>query len=113
MKPVLYIGEGGAVRPARRHPKPTHWRHISGRALARDRRCRCCGVTHDLEVHHLTYARFGAEWLEDLTVLCSDCHDAITAFINVKRRLSRQLQLRWEMEQAGQQSLLPEAKGQS
>jgi hypothetical protein len=29
-----------------------------------------------LDVHHLTYVRFGHERLEDLLTLCRPCHDA-------------------------------------
>jgi predicted HNH restriction endonuclease len=29
------------------------------------------------ELHHVTYARVGSEWLTDVRVLCPDCH-AIT-----------------------------------
>jgi 5-methylcytosine-specific restriction endonuclease McrA len=37
---------------------------------------RCRETTH-LQVHHVTYSRFGgAELLEDLLVLCKDCHRA-------------------------------------
>ena len=37
-------------------------------------RCRRCGVTRQLEVHHLSYAHLGAELDEDLEVLCRGCH---------------------------------------
>lgn len=36
--------------------------------------CVACDGTSRLAVHHLTYARVGAELDEDLTVLCRDCH---------------------------------------
>ncbi len=37
-------------------------------------RCQNCGKHDDLQVHHLTYERRGAEHPDDLRVLCSDCH---------------------------------------
>ena len=37
-------------------------------------RCERCGDGRALEVHHLTYARLGREWDQDLEVLCGDCH---------------------------------------
>ena len=37
-------------------------------------RCQGCGSDERLEVHHLTYERFGHERLEDLQVLCHLCH---------------------------------------
>jgi 5-methylcytosine-specific restriction endonuclease McrA len=37
--------------------------------------CERCGkVRKRLEVHHLTYIRFGHEKPEDLQVLCAPCH---------------------------------------
>ncbi len=39
----------------------------------RGRRCEECGSTKDLHVHHWVYCR-GEESLEDLVVLCSNCH---------------------------------------
>ena len=38
-------------------------------------KCEECGATHRLEVHHLTYKRLCCERMEDLQVLCRDCHD--------------------------------------
>jgi hypothetical protein len=37
-------------------------------------RCQQCGAGRALQVHHRTYDRVGAEWDEDLQVLCADCH---------------------------------------
>lgn len=41
--------------------------------------CENCGFRADkgLHVHHLTYERLGDELLEDLKVLCEDCHNDI------------------------------------
>jgi len=52
------------------------------RAMALERagyKCQRCGFSKwskKLEVHHLTYDRFGNEIPEDLMVLCEDCHKA-------------------------------------
>lgn len=32
----------------------------------------------NLQAHHRTYIRLGEEWIEDLTVLCQDCHRLFT-----------------------------------
>ncbi len=37
-------------------------------------RCSACGSGRNLQVHHLTYERLGAELDEDLRVVCGDCH---------------------------------------
>lgn len=33
-----------------------------------------CGKDYDLQVHHLTYERLGNEPMDDLMILCQDCH---------------------------------------
>jgi hypothetical protein len=51
-----------------------HWRALRRQALdLAQRRCPC-GARTELQVHHLTYARLGAERLGDLAVLCRGCH---------------------------------------
>lgn len=37
-------------------------------------RCEGCGDSERLEVHHLSYDRFGKERVQDLMVLCHLCH---------------------------------------
>lgn len=39
------------------------------------RKCDRCGSTRNLHIHHLSYARLGREEMEDLQVLCHDCHE--------------------------------------
>jgi 5-methylcytosine-specific restriction endonuclease McrA len=55
------------------------WKHIRGLKLdLASHRCEKCGVGDPLDVHHLTYDRFGGdELLTDLQVLCRDCHEAV------------------------------------
>ena len=55
------------------------WAGIRRRRLERSHyRCEKCGATKRLEVHHLTYERFGGgETMADLQVLCERCHDKI------------------------------------
>ncbi len=51
------------------------WKATRTRILEqRGYRCETCGATKKLEVHHLTYERFGHERDDDLRVLCSPCH---------------------------------------
>lgn len=58
--------------------KSPEWEEIRQRRLERDqRRCVDCGSDGSdsrLEVHHLTYERFGHERLDDLQTLCHFCH---------------------------------------
>jgi 5-methylcytosine-specific restriction endonuclease McrA len=58
-------------------PMPRGWKATRARILARDsHRCRNCGTTEALEVHHTIP---GAEADETLVTLCRPCHRAITA----------------------------------
>ena len=51
------------------------WRNVRMCALhAAGWRCEVCNTDDELEVHHRAYERRGEEVLEDLTVLCRDCH---------------------------------------
>jgi 5-methylcytosine-specific restriction endonuclease McrA len=67
----------------KRHPKPPSpssraWRGASAvrqEVLNRDRGCRLCGRTEDLQVHHVVPARDGgATEASNLLVLCGYCH---------------------------------------
>lgn len=51
------------------------WRARRNRALQEAKfRCQRCDAKRDLEVHHLTYERLGAELDSDLEVVCFTCH---------------------------------------
>lgn len=53
-----------------------HWRSFRERAFEfYGKKCADCGTEEGrIEVHHLTYERLGKEELEDVVVLCHDCH---------------------------------------
>jgi 5-methylcytosine-specific restriction endonuclease McrA len=55
------------------------WEAKRRACIARDgAACRRCGSRFRLEVHHLTYLRFGGrEHLSDLITLCERCHEAL------------------------------------
>lgn len=60
------------------------WEVMRARVIARDggvcRKCGCRGHSKaPLQVHHMTYARFGNERDEDLITLCKTCHKAVHA----------------------------------
>lgn len=63
------------------------WRVIRDRILKRDKHeCVNCGRFYTLEVHHLTYERFGGdERDEDLVTLCTVCHRAVHKFGKSRR----------------------------
>lgn len=43
----------------------------------RGRRCEACGSQKSIEVHHKTYGNLGYEPLDDLSVVCKNCHKKI------------------------------------
>ena len=62
-----------------------YWREVRMMVMARDRKCKICGSTLYLEVHHLTYfAPDGTkingkekDCLKRLILLCSCCHQKV------------------------------------
>ena len=61
--------------PYRQYLQTAHWRTTRNCALKRAHyRCSKCATKRDLEVHHLSYARLGAELDSDLQVVCRGCH---------------------------------------
>jgi 5-methylcytosine-specific restriction endonuclease McrA len=64
------------------------WKAIRARVIFRDGgMCRRCRSRYRLEVHHLTYVRFGGrERLSDLLTLCEHCHQAEHDFQTAQRR---------------------------
>lgn len=56
--------------------RTSEWRRTRATALLRAGNACSLDVTHteNLEVHHRTYERLGAEHMTDLTVLCHACH---------------------------------------
>ena len=58
-----------------------HWRAFRQQAFAEQRktlghnRCnRCSKSAVTLHVHHLTYERLGKELIQDVEIICPDCH---------------------------------------
>jgi len=68
--------------------------------------CQKCGRKYELQVHHLTYKRFGREELEDLQTLCTRCHNDIHAEEGDKATEKMMLKIRpinkeeWEQRKA-------------
>ena len=61
--------------PYPQYLQTAHWRARRNQALKRiGYHCSRCQVTRNLEVHHRTYERLGAELDTDLEVLCRGCH---------------------------------------
>ncbi len=39
--------------------------------------CEVCSKNRATDIHHITYARFGNEWLFDLAAICHGCHESL------------------------------------
>ena len=72
--------------PTRSHRSREYLRYIASPAWAELRAryfryrlivCAGCKGTGRLDLHHRTYARFGAERISDMVALCRDCHDRV------------------------------------
>jgi hypothetical protein len=53
------------------------WNELKNKIIDRDKHCKLCGSTSNLEIHHLTYDNLYEENLEDLQCLCNRCHENI------------------------------------
>ena len=47
------------------------------RMLIAQDKCECCGATEHLQLHHETYIRLTEEEIDDLKILCADCHQKL------------------------------------
>ena len=55
-----------------------NWTFKRRQVLARDNyRCVVCNTKINLQIHHLTYERFGNELLDDLVTLCETHHKQV------------------------------------
>lgn len=61
-----------------------HWEETRLKKLEETDKCEVCGSKKQIQVHHLTYERVGAELMEDLRVLCNKCH-----FLEHKNKLTK------------------------
>jgi hypothetical protein len=73
--PLPRLAELQAMR-YRDYPRTPEWRQVRAAALLRAGNACALDASHteDLEVHHRSYERRGAELPTDVTVLCRQCH---------------------------------------
>lgn len=72
----LYEIQDYKKMPYYKYLQTEHWRVLrEHKLLTVDNRCQLCYNEWNLQVHHRTYERLGNEKLEDLTVLCKECHE--------------------------------------
>ena len=65
-----------SVLRATSHINSAHWKVLKLSIIAkRGMSCERCGQHKmSVDLHHLTYVRFGRELPEDVKLLCRDCH---------------------------------------
>jgi hypothetical protein len=70
------------ARRAGVRPQNYFWEIIRDAILKRDKyRCRKCGKSSDLSVHHIIPLSEGGNSMpKNLITLCSECHDGINAY---------------------------------
>lgn len=68
-----------AMLPYAEYLQSEYWQDLRNQALDRaGYRCQLCNERKGLQVHHRSYERRGLPGeLQDLTVLCGDCHEAV------------------------------------
>jgi phage terminase large subunit GpA-like protein len=54
--------------------KSKHWASFKAWVYSLVHRCAACGSDDRLNIHHISYGRLGREKLEDVVVLCRQCH---------------------------------------
>jgi 5-methylcytosine-specific restriction endonuclease McrA len=74
---------------AKRYMRSKRWKETRNRILLTTGGCCArCGVNRDrykVDVHHLTYARLGAELDADLMPLCYRCHGTVHYVRNMRQ----------------------------
>lgn len=67
---------GGVKDNYQAYLQSPQWKQIRAIMLSNVGKCQLCGSKTDLEIHHNSYEHIGDEkaHLEDLVVLCHDCH---------------------------------------
>lgn len=56
--------------------------------------CQICDANKNLQIHHRTYKRIFKEELNDLTVLCEDCHQLYNHRHNVEEYIEQQIHIK-------------------
>lgn len=91
-----------------KHSKTKHWKSIRAKAMLRAKGiCERCGRKKRLYAHHKTYEREGEELLEDILMVCSQCHSIIHLYDDSTEQKKKQktgslyLRLKEELETRG------------
>ena len=62
------------------------WRALKfSRLMIAQYKCESCGSFHNLNLHHITYERLTQEALEDVAILCEECHTKLHSILGYDR----------------------------
>ncbi len=64
------------------------------------KKCRACGSTHKVELHHMMYGQFGYETDDVLVCLCDYCHDEFHSKQRTKTDMIKETELFIKKKQA-------------
>jgi hypothetical protein len=71
-----YAERGRFTESYRQHLASPKWHALREKVMKRcSRTCEGCGSRPAVDVHHLTYRHFMAEFLFELVGLCKECHE--------------------------------------
>ena len=74
MKTIKCNKTGESWNTYREYIQSEEWSRKREYVLLVYKSCACCGSAIRLQVHHKTYDNIGNEKMDDMIVLCNDCH---------------------------------------
>lgn len=62
------------------------WKQLKQtRLMIAQYKCECCGSANRLHLHHVTYERLTQELIEDVVILCEECHSKLHSILGYDR----------------------------
>lgn len=66
--------------------KTEQWAELKQtRLMIAQYKCECCGSTNRLHLHHVNYERLTQELIEDVAILCEECHNKLHSILGYDR----------------------------
>lgn len=66
--------------------KTEQWKQLKSiRLEIAQNKCEHCGSIHKLHLHHVNYERLTQELVEDVAVLCNECHNKVHSILGYDR----------------------------
>ena len=66
--------------------KTEQWKQLKSiRLRIAQNKCECCGSTNKLHLHHVNYERLTQELIEDVAILCEECHNKVHSILGYDR----------------------------